>query len=142
MAENKYIKITSNTKNLAFVRHFIEENAKNAGISNDMINQIVLSVDEACTNVIKHTHKYDESQEIEIENKNSTDKFVVILKYKGSEFDPNNKELPNMNDYFKKYKVGGLGIPLMKKFMDEIEYKHINPDTNVLVLVKNYKVLP
>ncbi|MEZ4691221.1 MAG: ATP-binding protein [Ignavibacteria bacterium] len=33
------------------------------------INQIILSVDEACTNIIKHAHHYDENKHIEMENK-------------------------------------------------------------------------
>jgi anti-sigma regulatory factor (Ser/Thr protein kinase) len=42
-----------------------------------------------------------------------------------------------MKEYFSKYRVGGLGIPLMKKFMDKIEFIHKNPDNNILTLIKN-----
>jgi len=34
------------------------------------------------------------------------------------------------------YKQGGLGIPLMKKLMDEFHYRH-EDDTNIVTLVKN-----
>jgi anti-sigma regulatory factor (Ser/Thr protein kinase) len=42
-----------------------------------------------------------------------------------------------MKEYFAKYKVGGLGIPLIKKFMSKIEYAKINPNINSLTLIKD-----
>ena len=92
------IQIPSSTKNLAKIRKFVEEKAVEMGFDPTLTNQIVLSVDEACTNIIKYTHKYDENEQIEL-------------------------------------KVG-LGIPLMRKFMNDIVYVHKKPDNNSLILTK------
>jgi serine/threonine-protein kinase RsbW len=132
------ILISSSTINLAKVRGFIEDKAKSAGFDLKIVNQIVLSVDEACTNIIKHTYKFDDSHTIEIGYQYSNKQFVIVLKYKGKPFDPNSQPNPNMKEYFSKYRVGGLGIPLMKKFMDEIKFVHKNPDYNTLTLIKNF----
>lgn len=137
MDNNSKILITSSTVNLAKVRDFIEDRAKLAGFDNDKISQIVLSVDEACTNIIKHTYKFDDSHIIEVSYHFNKTKFTVVLKYKGEGFDPNTNINPDMKDYFEHYRVGGLGIPLMKKFMDKIEFVHKNPDNNILTLIKN-----
>lgn len=131
------ISIVSSTKNLKQVRNFIEESARKYLSDINVINQIVLSVDEACTNIIKHTYKFDENHIIDIENYIKNNQFIVKISYNGGEFDPNKRSLPDMKEYFAKYKVGGLGIPLMKKFMDKIEYMHSVNDFNELILFKN-----
>lgn len=131
------ILISSSTKNLKQVRNFIEQSAKKYLVDINIINQIVLSVDEACTNIIKHTYKFDENHTIEIENFIEKNQFIVKITYDGDAFDPNKHSLPDMKEYFAKYKVGGLGIPLMKKFMDKIEYIHSINNFNELVLIKN-----
>lgn len=137
MEKSAKILIKSSTRNLFEVRNFIEENAKKYLNDANIINQIILSVDEACTNIIKHTYKFDESHEIEIQNFIDNNQFVVKIFYNGDEFDPNKKNNPDMKEYFAKYKVGGLGIPLMKKFMDKIDYMHYVDNFNELTLVKN-----
>jgi serine/threonine-protein kinase RsbW len=128
--------IKSSTKNLHLVRDFVEQKASGINIDQKIINQIIISVDEACTNVIKHTHKFNESNEIEIESELRDNQFIVTIRYKGEAFDPTKKETPDMKEYFTKFKVGGLGIPLMKKSMDRIEFRHIKPDSNSLTLIK------
>lgn len=42
-----------------------------------------------------------------------------------------------MDEYFKSFRVGGLGIPMMKKFMNRIEYDYKIPDENSLTLIKS-----
>lgn len=129
--------ISSSTKNLARVREFVEKKAKELGFASTDINQIILSVDEACTNIIKYTHNYDEGQHIEIELANSNRQFKIIINYQGNSFNPNHLPEPDMHEYFEKFKVGGLGIPMMRKFMSKIEYEHKNPDYNSLTLIKS-----
>lgn len=137
MNENNKIVISSSTKNLVTVRKFIENKAQDFGLDSKIINQIVLAVDEACTNIIKYTHKYDDKNNIEVTILNVKDEIKVIIFYKGDGFDPNKVKNPDMIEYFKNYKVGGLGIPMMRKFMNKIEYQHQNPDLNTLVLIKS-----
>ena len=136
MEENDKILIKSSTSNLSLVRGFIEHKARSLNLDLLTTNQIVISVDEACTNIIKHTHKFNDNQIIEIESFLTDNQFIIVLKYKGEAFDPTKKQNPDMNEYFAKYKVGGLGIPLMKKSMDKIEFIHTKPDLNSLTLIK------
>lgn len=136
MGAKDKILIKSSTGNLHLVRDFVEKKAAELGIDQKIISQIIISVDEACTNVIKHTHKYNDSNEIEVEASYKNNEFAVILRYAGEAFDPTKKETPDMKEYFKKFKVGGLGIPIMKKSMDKIEFKHTKPDKNSLTLIK------
>lgn len=136
MDNSNKILLASSTKNLSLLRNFIESKAIDFGFDESTIIQIILSVDEACTNIIKHAHKYNENEQIEIETKADKTEFRIIIKYKGNGFDPNDLNSPDMKEYFSKYKVGGLGVPIMKKFMNKIEYVHKNSDYNSLTLIK------
>ena len=136
MNSTNKILLASSTKNLSLLRKFIESKAVDFGFDESTINQIILSVDEACTNIIKHAHHYNENEQIEIETETDNSEFKIILRYKGRGFDPNDLHNPDMKDYFNKYKVGGLGVPIMKKFMNKIEYVHKNSDLNSLTLIK------
>jgi len=134
-AEDKIL-ISSSTKNLKSVRDFIEQKATQYGLEQSIVNQVVMSVDEACTNIIKYTHKYDDSESIEILLKKENKILKITITYRGNEFDPNTIEVPDMKTYLKQHKVGGLGIPLIKMFMNKIELKHYQPDLNELTLIK------
>lgn len=129
--------INSSTKNLSIVRDYVEKKAVNLSLDENTINQIILSVDEACTNIIKYSHSYNESNTIEISTTFKNGDFKIKIKYSGKSFDPNNLDNPNMDEYFKSYRVGGLGIPMMKKFMNKIEYNYKKPNVNSLTLVKS-----
>lgn len=137
MGKSNKILFKSSTKNLSLLRNFIEEKAEAFGFDESSINQIILSVDEACTNIIKHAHKYNEKENIEVDIDSNKNQFIIKLSYKGQAFDPNNISSPDMKEYFNKFKVGGLGVPIMKKFMNKIEFSHLNPDMNSLTLIKN-----
>ncbi|HLT24989.1 MAG TPA: ATP-binding protein [Ignavibacteria bacterium] len=133
---NNKITIHSSTKNLAQIRSFVEEKALEMGFDPTMANQIVLSVDEACTNIIKYTHKHNDSEEIEIKVDTNSGQIKITINYHGESFNPNEANEPDMNKYFENFQVGGLGIPLMKKFMSDIVYLHKKPDINSLILTK------
>ena len=133
----KKIVIQSSTKNLVILRDYLEKELMNDGINQNIANQIILAVDEACTNIIKHTHKFDDSKLITLNFQKFQNKFQINIQYEGNSFDPTKIENPDMNEYFAKYKVGGLGIPLIKKFMSKIEYAKINPNINSLTLIKD-----
>lgn len=136
MGGNNKITISSSTKNLAKIREFVEQKALDMGFDSTLANQIVLSVDEACTNIIKYTHKFDESNIIELQIDENSKAIKITINYQGASFDPNNVNDPDMKSYFEKFQVGGLGIPLMKKFMNDIIYLHKKPDVNTLILTK------
>ena len=46
--------VKSTTANLSKIREFMKETAHECGFSDDVIGKIILAVDEACTNIIKH----------------------------------------------------------------------------------------
>lgn len=120
------LKIPSQTDDLEVIRNFVANIAKKVGFDGDDVNKIELAVDEACTNVIEHAYQRDENQNIDVAIKIDYQKFMVVVTDRGKSFKMEEIELPDMKNYLAEIRVGGLGIYLMKKLMDEVDY-HSEP---------------
>jgi serine/threonine-protein kinase RsbW len=113
----------STTSALAGVREFVDELAISFGFGEKEVSEITLAVDEACTNVIKHAYKGNPNTEFEVRILASGVEFQVVVRDWGAGFKPEEVPVPNIKDKFKKHKAGGLGIFLMRKLMDTVEYQ-------------------
>ncbi len=127
--------IPSKTNRLQEVRTFVSDAARTFGFPEDDVNSIALAVDEACTNIIKHAYRYAANREINVVIRMSPPEFEVLIADRGNHFDPNRVTMPDMREYLTHFKRGGLGMYLMKRLMDKVEYR-IQPSKNVVRLIK------
>ena len=132
----KELLVKSTTDNLAGIRDFIKSAADQSGFSEDTVGKIILAVDEACTNIIKHAYKNSPEGNIFIKIKFNDPKFSISITDEGSHFDPNKVPEPNLREYYKEKRVGGLGVFLIKKLMDEVNYSTLTGNKNQVILVK------
>ena len=130
------LRVKSSTDNLAAIRDFVKSSAEESGFSNDTVGKIILAVDEACTNVIKHAYKFSSDREITVGINLRDSKFTISIVDQGSKFNPDIIPEPNLTEYHKQRRVGGLGMFLMKKLMDEVSYQTLSNNKNQVVLVK------
>lgn len=111
---------------------------KTEKFSKKEIKRMEIALEEAFVNII-HYACTDRSCKIEICYANLGDGWVTFtLKDQGSPFDPTKKSssFPNPES-LEKQKEGGLGIPLMYRFVDEIDYRR-DGEWNVLTLKKKF----
>ena len=134
-ATTKNLRIPSRTDKLVLARDFVARAARVFGFAEDDVNNIALAVDEACTNIIKHAYHYATDKEIDILISMKKPEFEILIRDAGNHFDPNRVPMPDMKEYMSHYKRGGLGMYLMKKLMDKVEYQ-IQPRKNVVRLIK------
>lgn len=153
---NLKIKLTDYSV-LKDIREFVSLKLIDVEISEVEKQKIVLAIDEICTNLIKHalgltknTKKHQISSNYlvdDLETGNSIidlsievlfDVIKIEIIDKTSPF--NLLDLPdtNMNNYFKLFKSGGLGVKLVKLIMDDIQYLPANNEHkyNTLILTK------
>ena len=62
-------------------------------------------------------------------------KIRIVFEDRGKQFDPTKFENRNLNSKIEKKKIGGLGIFLAKKTMDNFDYIR-ERNKNILVMVK------
>jgi serine/threonine-protein kinase RsbW len=87
--------------------------------------KISLAIDEAVTNVIKHSYGNDGNQKITIEYYLTDDGVRIRICYRGLPPDISDEEV-NIEGMIKKKKKGGLGVKLMKTIMDSVVYSTRN----------------
>lgn len=132
------LKVTSTTGELAAIREFIQEKASQAGVSQKTIDSIILAVDEASTNIVKHAYHFDDSKEIKVHLSFENGSCTVSLTDFGDSFDPDKVPNPDMNEYLRQRRVGGLGLMLIRTLMDFVEYHSVKGKYNRLTMVKRY----
>lgn len=131
--------VLSKTENLYLIREFVEEAAKKAGIAQSEIDKIILSVDEAATNVMKHAYKTTGLGEIIINTETNNNSFSIIITDHGNSFDADTIKSPDMEDYLRRRKVGGLGVYLIRSLMDNVQYDSVPGKYNKVIMTKLIK---
>ncbi len=116
--ERVSLSITSVPKLLRTVRCMVAEIASLAGFSDKDCDEICLAVDEACSNIIRHSYKERTDGEIILTCRIEPGTFRISIRDFGEKFDARQIEPPDPEDV----KPGGLGIHMIKTVMDEVEY--------------------
>jgi serine/threonine-protein kinase RsbW len=117
------ITIPSSTRYLEDARRFVETYARAADLTDDTVEHFKIAVDEACTNVIKHSYKGDASHQIDIACIIDHNYFTVRIRDEGISFHPELYHEPDIFDLAKRRRAGGLGVHMMRRLMDRVEYR-------------------
>ncbi|WP_370592811.1 ATP-binding protein [Roseivirga sp. E12] len=127
--------IPSSKNKLRLMRKFVTDVLKDHDVSDIEINMMVLAVDEVCANIIIHGHPSDDMSEVKlgISFKNEGVWFEIIDQ--GNAFDIVSYQEPVIEDLVRNKNKGGIGIMLVKKIMDDIQFKS-SPSKNTLTLYK------
>ncbi len=104
--------------------------------SNKDIIMINTALEEVFVNVAKYA--YNGTGTVEITLSRTQDKITFIFSDNGVKFNPLEKEDPNITASSEEREIGGLGIFMVKKIMDECSYDYVD-NHNVLTLVKYKK---
>jgi serine/threonine-protein kinase RsbW len=121
-----YYKFFCSRENLKGIREFVKSVLRNYSLSELEINQMVLAVDEVCANLIIHSHKCNPGDAIELSIKNSKEGIEFeIIDRDAVYFDLESHKTPDIRQMVREGKNGGVGLWLVKQFMDkvEVEYK-------------------
>lgn len=117
------------------MRKYVTEVLANHHVSDIETNMIVLAVDEVCANIIIHGHHGKNNNKVSLSiDFNDQGVSFEIIDY-GHAFDIVSYKAPAIDDLIKNQHKGGIGIMLVKKIMDEIDFSSTS-DQNKLRLFK------
>ncbi len=123
--------------NLDDIREFVGEAAGRAGFSDKEIYSIQLAADEASSNIIEHAYAGMKGGKLEIECSIFEGGIKIVMHDQGKSFNPSSVPEPNVKADLSERKIGGLGLYLMRKLMDEVTYEPLAEKGNVLTMIKN-----
>jgi len=118
------------------IREFVGGIARGGGFSDKDVYNIQLATDEAASNIIEHAYENQPEGVLELSCGMRGDVIIIILIDHGESFDPSEIPLPDLKADLSDRKIGGLGIFLMRKLMDEVHYEPKSDKSNVLTMIK------
>jgi serine/threonine-protein kinase RsbW len=132
----KSITVPGRYENLVKLSEFARQAAQEAGLDSFAIYSVETAVEEACTNIIEHAYGGEGRGNIECVCDVDEKGLTVQLRDHGKPFNPDTIHDPNIKAPLKKRSAHGLGLFIMRKWMDDVQFE-FNADTgNVLTMVK------
>lgn len=132
----KTARYSADFKNLDSIRDFVGKAAEKAGFSGREVYSIQLATDEACSNVIEHAYEGDPKGVIEIACDARDSQITITIHDHGKFFDITAVRPPNLSNDLSEREVGGLGIYLIRKLMDEVHFSSSEKTGNTLTMIK------
>ena len=112
----------------------------NSEIEKDVDKKTLMKIDvvieEIFVNIASYAYKEDEKGFVDISIKNENNKIIISFEDMGVPFNPLLKENPDITLSAENREPGGLGIYMMKKMMDNVEYVY-KDNKNILIIEKN-----
>ncbi|MBQ0009858.1 MAG: ATP-binding protein [Ruminococcus sp.] len=118
------------------VTAFVEEELEKLGCSMKTVTQFSIAVDEIYSNIVKYAYENTTGPaKVEILAEDGT----VSLRFtdEGVPYNPVKKEDPDITLSAEERKIGGLGIFMVKKTMDDMRYEYVGGQ-NILTITKKY----
>jgi anti-sigma regulatory factor (Ser/Thr protein kinase) len=117
------------------IRSFVGQQARGAGFNEKDVYSIQLATDEAASNVIEHAYQGRLDGKFDVGCEFRKGGLIITLLDHGEAFDPSKIDEPDLKADLSDRKIGGLGIYLMRKLMDEVRYETTQAG-NLLTMVK------
>jgi serine/threonine-protein kinase RsbW len=132
----KTIQFAAKFEYLDEIREFVGAVARTGGFTDKDVYNIQLATDEAASNIIEHAYEKISDGVLELSCGVRDDLITIILIDHGESFDPSEIPLPDLKADLSDRKIGGLGIFLMRKLMDDVRYEVTANEGNILTMTK------
>jgi len=132
---SKKITIGCEKNELTRIRQFVADELERNHVPDLEAHKLVLAVDEVCANLIIHANDCNPVNKIELDLAFNPKQIVFTFRDRGVGFDINDYESPSMDELISSRRQGGLGLLLVKRIMDKIEFS-TEKNYNICRLIK------
>ncbi len=129
--KTKHLEIRNEISQLSEVPAFIEDLCTDSKIQ----SEVNLALEEALVNIVDYAYEKPGEGLIQLDASRHKDTLKMVLTDSGKPFDPTATTVPDINLPPEERPVGGLGILLVRKLMDTLEYER-KDDKNILTMTK------
>jgi serine/threonine-protein kinase RsbW len=117
-------------------RAFIKQHCAGLpGVNDEVLYDVQLAVDEACTNIISHGYADLDPGSIILDLELDSGKLTISLTDFGHSFEPSSAPIPDVNAPIEEREAGGFGLFFIQRSVDDIDYQ-VTEDGNKLILTK------
>ena len=133
----KELTIEATTENSEAVTNFVNEQLEALDCSMKVQMQVDIAIDELFSNIAHYAYN-PETGSATVQVEVTEDPLAVVITFidHGTPYDPLAKEDPNTKLSAEERQIGGLGIYMVKKTMDDVSYEY-KDGRNILKIKKN-----
>lgn len=136
--EENELEIDGDIDNIPAVTAFVEKKLEALNCPLKVQNQIAIAIDELFSNIAKYAYKNRKGKvTIKVEELKEPHSVLITFIDDGPEYNPLAKDDPDVTLSAEEREIGGLGIFLVKKTMNEMIYNRID-NKNVLKIRKEF----
>ena len=128
----KRFELNASSEVLSPFRKELRQILSHGGWEKRTAEEILLAVDEALTNIIRHAY-HGKPGKMTVSVSATGDKIEIVLEDQGVKFDPTQVPSPELP----RHKPGGLGVHFIRTIMDKMIYDDQDPAGNRLRLIKH-----
>ncbi len=135
----KILKVEAKTEKLKEVLAFLDEELEALDCDIKTVFALDLSVEEIFVNIASYAYGEGEGEaEISLDFSEEDNMLTITFRDSGLPYDPLAKEDPDVTLSLEERKIGGLGIFMVKKNVDEMDYEY-KDGQNILYLRKKIR---
>lgn len=133
------ITLSNDVNNIPQLAEFVERTCEAVNLSATAVMQVNLAIEEAVANVMNYAYPVGERGDIDIVAEADDEMLKYIITDGGAPFDPTIYKKVDTTLSAEERNIGGLGIHLMRRYMDSINYERIE-GKNILTLRKKTEI--
>lgn len=123
---------------ISSLAEMIEEFGKSHNIPDTPIYFVNLEIDELMTNYVAYAFRKVQQPRMNVILRTFADKLVLVVEDSGPPFNPLEAGEPDLTSGIDERRVGGMGLHLVRKYPDRIDYRCIG-DRNILTLEHRFE---
>ena len=132
----KEIKVEARSENVSLVTEFVEEQLECMDCPMKIQMKMGIAIDELFSNIALYAYPSgDGDVTVRVEKQEEPAAVRITFIDRGVPYDPLKKEDPDVTLSAEEREIGGLGIYLVKKTMDDISYEY-KDGQNILSVLK------
>lgn len=135
------LRVLSDPRNLCVARAAVEAAVTRLGFGEDQVAQIILAVDEAMANAMRHGYDGATDQPIWLRFHvlpGDMPSFQIVIEDQGRQIDPEQIRGRDLDDL----RPGGLGVHIIRQVMDQVSYSCRDGGGMKLVMSKTARPAP
>jgi serine/threonine-protein kinase RsbW len=137
MAESHRMTRAAYLESLNDFRTFLKEHCSAyPGVTDEILYDLQLAVDEACTNIVTHGYAGMDPGSIILDLELDSSKVKLSLTDFGHSFEPDSTLVPNVDAPIEEREAGGFGLFFIQQSVDRMDYR-VTEDGNTMTLIKH-----
>jgi|UPI00055380D5 anti-sigma regulatory factor (Ser/Thr protein kinase) len=128
------LKIEAKKENFEKVLAFVDEALEKAGVPYEVQLSVEMAIEEIYLNIVYYAYAQKDGDAIILTDINEKDKILTLTFIdEGPEYNPLLKEDPDTTMDIMDRPIGGLGILMVKKMMDDVAYCRENGENHLTI---------